>query len=36
METHQGEDGQNAIVLKSKAELPVERWFGFFNWRKEG
>ncbi len=30
MQTYRGEDGQNAKCLKLKAELPIERWLGFF------
>ncbi len=29
-QTHRGEDGHNAKCLKLKAELPIERWLGFF------
>ncbi len=30
----EGEGWGNADCLKSKAELPIEWWLGFFNWRK--
>jgi hypothetical protein len=28
-------DGPDADCLKPKAELPIERWLGFFLWGKQ-